>query len=369
MVFAVLVVLLVVGLVVGYVAQITITTEVTGRLEPSQTREVRSLRSGLITDVLVVAGDTVEQGQMLARIDSMGLKSELVRLRSQYRSTKVEMERKQVADTLKEQELPISEQKARSALLRARAELRDKIAQYDVGASASIDTALASYTPGTHIALDRVYADLQSARAELEEIQLQRKRRRLNRYDERKLRLEMERLQKRIRLLEARRERLTVEAPSSGVILTDRPQELEGELVKEGGLLFVIAELERWEVNFYVGERKVSDIEVGDSLRVEVQAFRDETRDYVEGVIKSVSLEPIRPSYRRDQIRAGPGNPGGSSQGGSRYRVTASLNTEQLREVAAGKLKNGYSVKGQVTTESGRILSLLWDYLTSVEMQ
>jgi hypothetical protein len=46
------------------------------------------------------------------------------------------------------------------------------------------------------------------------------------------------------------------------------------------------------------------------------------------------------------------------------YRVTASLDRRQLEKMGIENFRRGYTVQGNVITRSGRIVTLLWNYLT-----
>jgi hypothetical protein len=44
--------------------------------------------------------------------------------------------------------------------------------------------------------------------------------------------------------------------------------------------------------------------------------------------------------------------------------VTATLDRRQLEKMGIENFRRGYTVQGNVITKSGRIVTLLWNYLT-----
>ena len=46
------------------------------------------------------------------------------------------------------------------------------------------------------------------------------------------------------------------------------------------------------------------------------------------------------------------------------YRVTATLDRKQLEKMGIENFRRGYTVQGNVITRSGRIITLLWNYLS-----
>jgi hypothetical protein len=140
------------------------------------------------------------------------------------------------------------------------------------------------------------------------------------------------------------------------VVLTEQIERLGGSYVREGELLLEVADLDEWRVNLYVAERDVHKIRMGDSVKVEVQAFNAEDEDRLRGSVVFVAPEPIAPA----QTAQGTAAP---TAGVGLYRVVAQLNQKQLAEMGIEKFRRGYTVQGQIITRSGRIITLLWDYL------
>lgn len=359
--------LLAIALLVGYFVRIDTTIDAQGRLEPVTRTDIRSREAASVLDVFVSTGDTIDAGQTLVQLDTLQLKSELAQLRSQYRTLTLEKEKAQATTTLERREQRYSREQAESELLRARASLREELATYGYDPEADIDSVLASYTRGTHIAIDRALAEVMSAKARLQSTQTERKRVELAGLDRQMQNVELRKLGNRIQILERRLERRTVSSSISGVVMTDRPEDLVGQFVQQGQRLIEVAHLEQWRANLLVNQQSVSDISKGDRAKVEIQAFQDETKELVHGTVRSVSVEPVGAggaSVRQAAAQQSAGPPTSD-----RYRVTIRLDSKEVRQVKQGRLRQGYSVTGKVITDSGRILWLLWDYLSSAASQ
>lgn len=346
------------ALLVGSLVSIDTTIDAQGTLEPTSRRTVRALQSGSIVDVFVAPGERVGEGEVLAKLDSLQLKSELVRLRSEYQTLALEQKNASLSSALEQKQRTYSRQQAQSDLLRARADLREQLAIHGYDYKASVDSILAVYTPGTHIAIDRALAAVRSAKAQEQSAAVEKERVSLTRIDQQIRRAELQRIQRQIEILKEQLSRRIIRSPYAGVVVTDRTEDMIGRYVREGEALFEVAKMDRWHAELLVEERQVSDIQVGDSAKVEIQAFQDETKELVYGVVNSVAVEPFVPQSRGES----PSVPSGTSP---RYRVTVQLNQEQVQQVSRGDLKYGYSVTGKIITNSGRITHLLWDYLTS----
>lgn len=365
LVFSILFVMALIAAVVSYFVKIDLGVDVTGSLLPSERQTVRSLQSGTITKVWVAAGDTVASGQTLASIDSLVLKEQLLDLRSRYQSTLLRHHRELENDSLEARELHNARRKAESQLIRAEATLREEFARNGYDVSTSIDSFIETHTPGTHIAIDRAYADVINARAELGDISIRSDRDTMNVFARQERLIEIRNLREQIRLVSAQRERLEITAPRSGIVLTNRPHELEGTAVQSGEDIFVIGSPSQWVAEFFVNETEVSEITAGDPVRLELNAHPHRNARLVQGTVRSVTISPV------SQQAQGAVNLSGSFQSpaldpassAGEYRVTASLDSDNLRKFDDIDLRTGYSVEGKIITRSGRIMHLIWEYL------
>lgn len=78
----------------AYVAELDEVTRGEGKIIPSgQTKTVQHLEGGIISDILVVEGQTVEKGEVLLRIENTTAESELQEKRKQYLNLKAQVAR------------------------------------------------------------------------------------------------------------------------------------------------------------------------------------------------------------------------------------------------------------------------------------
>jgi hypothetical protein len=239
--------------------------------------------------------------------------------------------------------------------------------EYDLGSN--VDSLLANHQPGRHVAVDLAVGDVRGAEAEIRLSGTQTDALSLSRFDRQKVDAEVARLDAQIRSAEVRLGRLEMRAPAAGVVLTEQIERLPGAAVRQGDQLLEVADLADWRVTLTVRERDVHKIRVGDSVKVEVQAFGAKDRDLLRGEVTYVSPEPLGSLGGSSSSGAQPqaGGAAGGQQGGAStgmYRVTARLDQAQLAQVGFDKFRRGYTVQGHVITRSGKIISLLWNYLT-----
>lgn len=352
--FSVLGILILLSLLVGSIIRIDLTIDAQGTLEPVTVLPVRAQETAVIMDVPVETGDTVANGAVLARLDSLQLSSELARLRANRDGQWYALQRAQALQPIEEEEQVLQTEQARADLIRARAELREQLANY--GYPTNVDEVLDTYNTGDHIAIDRALASVIRARSALASSEQAVDRLGLTRFDLQQQRAQIGQLDAQIAGLEARLDRLTVRSPTEGVVLTERIERLPGRLIRQGEVMFEVAELDEWRVRLLVGERDIHEVNVGDEAKVEIVAFQSEKKDLLYGTVTSVASEPIGAG----QSAQGAASP---APGRGMYRVTIMLNESEIESVGRDRLREGYSVEGKIITRSGRIISLVWSYL------
>ena len=333
------------ALVVAFLVEIDVTVDAGGVLEPVTIWPVRSQEPGLLAQVHVVTGDTVETGQALASLDSLQLYHQALQLEADRRAQRLAYTQAQAASGVEQREHDNVRAQAQAAVVRARATLREQLTTYGFGSN--IDSVLSTYRVGTHIAIDQALADVQTAEAALRSTQTQRELLTLGDFDLRRQQVELERLDAQIQSLRHRLGRLTLRAPASGVVLTGQLERLVGSYVREGELLLEVAALDVWRVNLFVRERDVHEIHTGDQAKVEVQAFLGKEEDLIYGRVVTIAAE----SSSFDETPTG------------LYRVTVVLDEAEVERVGRDKLRRGYSAQGKIITRSGRIIKLLVDYV------
>ncbi|HET7230470.1 MAG TPA: efflux RND transporter periplasmic adaptor subunit [Longimicrobium sp.] len=350
-------VLLGASLLVACLVSMDVTVKAGGVLEPVRLYPIRAMESGPVRDVYVETGDTVKKGQVLARLDTLELASSLAQLQAQLRATDVDRRRSATADPLQAHQSLERATQARARLASAVALVRQRMIEYDLGTNA--DSLLAHYVPGRHVALDQAVGEVRSAQADIRLSAGEGDLQALSRFDREKLGSQMDQLSAQINTLRARKDRLTLAAPTDGVVLTEQLERLPGSYVQAGEQIIELADLHQWRVQLTVNERDVHKITVGDSVKVDLPAFDQSEREQLAGRVVYVSPEPLMAQAPSN----GAGGPATAVPTGS-YRVIATLERAQLEKMGIQKFRRGYTVEGHVITRSGRIITLLWNYLT-----
>jgi HlyD family secretion protein len=315
------------------------------------------MEAGPVRDIYVQTGDTVKQGQVLARLDTLDLASQIAQLQAQRRATEVDRLRSATADPLQQRQSYERATQARARLSTSMAALRQRMVEYDLGTNA--DSLLTHYVPGRHVALDQAVGEVRSAQADIRLSSGEGDIQALSRFDREKLGSQMDQLTAQITTLQARKERLTLVAPRDGVVLTEELERLPGSYVRAGDQIIELADLHDWRVQLTVSERDVHKISVGDSVKVDLPAFDQSEREQLGGRVVYVSPEPLTA-----QAPAGGATGPATTLPTGSYRVIASLERSQLEKMGIEKFRRGYTVQGHVITRSGRIITLLWNYLT-----
>ena len=106
----------------------------------------------------------------------------------------------------------------------------------------------------------------------------------LSRFDREKLGTQMEQLAAQIAATRERLSRLTVRAPTDGVVLTEQMERLPGAFVREGDQIMELADLKDWRVLLSVSERDVKKVPL---LRGRWFKPEDDALGYVPVVIDS----------------------------------------------------------------------------------
>jgi biotin carboxyl carrier protein len=136
--------------------------------------------------------------------------------------------------------------------------------------------------------------------------------------------LDMERLELKIRLLEHRAEHLEIKSPIAGIVTTGDLEKAEGAPLEAGAMLFEVAPLDQMIVEIAVPEDEIAHVAVGQSVAVRLDAYpgrtwsgvisrvhpRSELRDHENIFVAEVTLENsddlLRPGMNGQVKIAGP---------------------------------------------------------------
>lgn len=345
--FLLLGVLLLGGALVLVLFTADLTVEGRGVLEPVRVWPVRSQEEGLVAQILVESGDTVRAGQPLVRLDSLGVAGEIERLRLQERALRAAYTQARANYPVTRRQGGNARSLAEAHHLKARADLRDQLSQFDIPGDP--DSVLASYTPGTHVSIDRALSEVMGAEADVRDAAAQEELAVLKRLEFPEREAAIAQVAAQVRLNEARMRRLLVRAPADGVVKTDQLERLVGASIAAGDLLMELTEPRDWRVDLHVSERDVHEVRVGNRVKVEIEAFRAGGREQIGGRVTSIAAEPLKSDA--------------AAESGVAYRVSVRLEAADVERVGRDRLRTGYLVDGKIVTDSGRIALLVWRYL------
>lgn len=342
--------LLVAALVTSLVVHVDLNVDSAGAVQPIRTWPVRPLSGGVIVDITARTGDFVKRGQSLAQLDTLSASSELRNLRLQLAEGRAALQHARVTvptSIMEQQERIVGFERA---VLRAQASLRERL--IDVGLRPNTDSVLAAYKPGTHQMIDLALADLRAAEADLRAGQSALARLRADSMDLARRAFTLGRIEEDIGRVGAVRQRMTITAPVSGTILTDQLERRLGELVQAGEQLLEIGEVNQWRVDLFVSERDVHDVKPGQRVSIDIPALEGLDGRRLNGRVVSVAPQPAVP----------PGIPTPAPTAAG-YRITAALDSAQVRSMGLETLRTGYAVRGRIITRSGTVAALTVAYL------
>ncbi len=340
---AILSFMLVAALVASVLVTVDMTIGASGVLASWRVWPVRSQETGTVIEVLVATGDTVAQGQPLARLDTLQVAAALSELRAQMAAMRTEYARSRITRGLEERRVEERIRQAEAGRIRARVGLRQRLV--DNGFPDNVDSIILEYRIGTHASIDLAVADLLAAESEVRANAAERDGFVVGALEMEKQRAGMHGLASQISTLETHRARLVVRSPGPGIVLTDDLDRVTGSLVREGDGLMLVGQLGGWSAILGISEQDVHEVRVGDPVRIDVLAFpRD--RDPLQGRVVLVGEQP-------GLSEGSPGVRPGA------YRVVVAIAPETLNE-DLHELRQGYTVRGKIIYRSGTVANLLW---------
>jgi multidrug resistance efflux pump len=334
------------GLAVAALLEIDVTVTGRGVLEPADVWPVRSREPGTILAVKVATGDTVTGGRPLLELDPFEHRQTLAELEARRRQRLLEHDKAVATQPIEAARQRERVAAAAAAVVQARAGLRAELA--DRGLNPNVDSALNRYAPESGVALDVAIAAVRAAQAEHRSQLAQLQVLELADLDRQREQAELDLLTRQIAAAHERLNRLVIAAPATGVVLTQDVHRLVGARVQAGEVLLELGDPSAWEATVLVSADDVHRIRPGDSVRVELEAFRREDRHRIDGVVRFIGPQPALQDGDR---------PGGG------YRVAMALDPAQLALLGQERLRRGYAVEGTIVTRSGNAFGLLWGYV------
>ncbi|WP_337169397.1 efflux RND transporter periplasmic adaptor subunit [Gemmatimonas aurantiaca] len=348
----VFIVLCIIAIVVASVLTMKVTVSADGVLEPAAIWPVRSTESGLLTTILVQTGDSVDAGQIVARLDSMEAWAAVADLESQLRKIRIERDRAMRSAPIDVQRAQSGVTSAEAHVLRARTLLRQRMVDFMI--SGDPDSIATTVDGRVHVGLDVPSADLMTAQSELGAARAQLAATGLSEFDVASNTNELDRLERLLAKSRIRAARQVIRAPASGVVLTEQLELLRGRAVIAGESLFEIADTRQWRATLNVGERDVYRVHVGDTVDIEIPAFAAMADNHVRGRVEAVGWQASAPGQSN-------GATGGTVAG--LYRVVVRIDSrERSSPIIDVGLRRGYAVHGEIITRSERALTLLVEH-------
>jgi multidrug resistance efflux pump len=341
-------------LVAALIALATTTLRVTiqgrGVLHPTRMSAVRAPAGGRIVDMVVQPGESVQEGQPVARLAHDEADLVIQQLRSRVEAAVISLRRDSASIPLEQQEAQQGADRAAARQIAARATAKDDL--LSLGLTGNTDSVLAAIAIGHHIAVDRIRSNLLTA-----EVDVRDARTRISRAALRWLELagsaaELRRLRSELLAATARRELLEVRSPATGTVLTSTSEALKGVSVAEGEALLEIGDVSSWTATVGVSEQDIHRIRVGDDVLVEIPALSSVGTAPYRGSVSEVAAVPGSPQVGRSP-------PPSHGITADQYRVVIAINPQAE---AAGAFRYGFAVSVRIVTRSARAISLVGDY-------
>jgi multidrug resistance efflux pump len=340
--FVIIASMFIITLIIATTVKINVTIDATGQLEPTNLVYVHSPLEGEIKKIYVKGGTSFLKDDLLVQFDSVKLNDQLEKLKNDLAMKKIDYEIKAESIPFEINQSEQQKKQAEAQLLKAKANLRDKMQSFFPGVN--IDSFMNKYKKGTHIALDYALSDVISSEASIEGIQPKETVTRLKDYELKSLYLQIKQLEKNIERQYEYLSKTKLTAPFDGIVLTEDIKKLEGSYINEGASLFEISKTGSWKAYLSVGEKDAYELNVGDSVKIEVKAMR-QADDYllIPGKVTAVSAEQLQ-----DKL-------GQTSSG--LYRVDVAINNKDA-EKYLNKFKRGFNIDAKIIKDSDKIINV-----------
>ncbi|HTV24201.1 MAG TPA: HlyD family efflux transporter periplasmic adaptor subunit [Polyangiaceae bacterium] len=353
---------LVVALFAGAaIAQVEVTVKAPGALRaPNGLRSVESVLAGAVSEVLAQAGELVEAGQVLVRLEDAKLRSSLVLQERQLELARRDMEDASRVDRAALDAAFEASRRQRDALrtrsginqtiLQKRTTRRDNVNELVAHGAASQDDALA-VDESVHAATEQL-AVLQTQLTEVDLAHADRVRDWQARELER--RAAVSRQSANVDEARSLLELTTIRSPSAGRVESLLAK--VGEVVSAGEILaqIVPADAPRAIVGF-LPSREAAFVSVGSEATVEVEALPVNEFGLARARVLRISADIAQP----EELTAafGEGLPG------AHVRVELELESDVVQAKMAPHLRSGERVLVRLHSRERRVLSLLFEFV------
>ncbi|HEY3219331.1 MAG TPA: efflux RND transporter periplasmic adaptor subunit [Gemmatimonadales bacterium] len=313
---------------------------------PEENADVRAQVDGIVEHILVDEGDSVQAGDVIARLSNTATVAELHKTEASIRETSAEVQKLVTGATPEEFAL------ANTAVSRVESRLRQ--ARNNLARLQTLFATAAVSRQEVEAAQDLVTTgeiDLADARARLELL-----RRRSRPEDIEGARARLASLEAQRQFLEGEVRQLTVVSPASGVVATPSRQlkEMRGQLVTQGALIAKVYDFSRVRAQLIVSEKEIADVRVGQPVALRVRAYPDVA---FRGTVTAVATEVTPTTSSSSQSTSATTTPGSSttstSSASRTFVVTTQIDNRDLL------LKPGMTGQGKVYAGQRRIIGLI----------
>jgi HlyD family secretion protein len=232
-------------------------------IRPTDRAIVRSEVRGVLAQVLVEEGSRVSAGQAIARVDDFDVKGQLAETEAEAVALRARLA--QLQEGARPQEL----EEARAVLASARHELQYARREAQRAGRMFREKVLSRQKlEEARSRLEMARADLSRARAQLRLLEAGTRTEEIEIAE-----ASLSKTEARLAHLQELADKHVIRAPIDGVVLTPRVRDRVRQRVEVGDEIMEIADASRMEVEVLVPEREVDRIDLGQPLKIKVQAL------------------------------------------------------------------------------------------------
>lgn len=345
-------VLIVATFLLGYLVEIRLGIRSQGVLEPETIYPIRSQESGVVADIYVTTGDTLEAGDAILELRSFPLETEWRSLTDRKQILRNELSNIVNETPYEMERTELNVRQAEMRLLRSRAEAVRTLSS--LGIFENLDSVMVSHERGTHVVIDRTIADVGEAQLDLEVNRNLLDRLRLRMLREQQMEADAARVEEQIAVIEERLQSLTVRSTVEAIVLTERLDLLKNSYIEAGSTLAELGSLGMWRVTSYLSQQEVEEVTVGNAAIMELRAGFRMTRRKYEGNVVSISLQPGQPNTQ-----------GGGLAG--LYTVVIAPTDDSLRELNTAEIRRGFLVETHIITGRNTIWRILMSRVLGID--
>ena len=312
---------------------------------PEQNADVRAQVDGFVEEILMDEGDTVQAGDVLARLANAATVAELRKTEASIEDTRAQLK--------KAEDGPAPEEVTLNEVSVARVEDRFRSAQENATRLTQLFETGAATRQELQAAQDQLTAaqhDRDDARGRLAMLYA-----RIRPEDLQSARAKLTALEHQQRFLAGEVRAMTVVSPAGGIVATPSRQlhEMRGQLVPQGALIAKVYDFSTVRAQLIVSEKDIADVRVGQPVALRVRAYPDVA---FQGTVTAVAIEVtagVTPSTSTSISGSTSTTPSSSTGSPRTFVVTTQIDNHALL------LKPGMTGQGKIYAGERRITSLI----------